>query len=64
MLRFCLCRVLDPSQVGAGLSRNRGLCHNLSMFKPAVAREIVKKFYTWESFVNDFEDTVEIIMNN
>jgi glycosyltransferase involved in cell wall biosynthesis len=36
---------------------------NLSTFKPAVAREIVKKFYSWESFVNDFKDTVENIMN-
>jgi len=37
---------------------------NLSTFRPAVAREIVKKFYSWESFVNDFKDTVENIMNN
>jgi len=37
---------------------------NLSTFKPAVAREIVKKFYSWESFVNDFKDTLENIMNN
>jgi len=40
------------------------LCRNLSTFKPAVAREIVKKFYFWGSFVNDFKDTVENIMNN
>jgi len=37
---------------------------NLRTFKPAVAREIVKKFYPWESFVNDFKDTLENIMNN
>jgi glycosyltransferase involved in cell wall biosynthesis len=37
---------------------------NLSTFKPAVAREIVKKFYSWESFVNDFKDTLENIMDN
>jgi glycosyltransferase involved in cell wall biosynthesis len=37
---------------------------NLSTFKPAVAREIVKKFYSWESFVNDFKDTLENLMNN
>jgi glycosyltransferase involved in cell wall biosynthesis len=35
---------------------------NLSTFRPAVAREIVKKFYSWESFVNDFKDTVENII--
>jgi glycosyltransferase involved in cell wall biosynthesis len=37
---------------------------NLSTFKPVVAREIVKKFYSWESFVNDFKDTLENIINN
>jgi glycosyltransferase involved in cell wall biosynthesis len=37
---------------------------NLSTFKPAVAREIVKKFYSWESFVNDFKDTLENIMDH
>jgi glycosyltransferase involved in cell wall biosynthesis len=30
---------------------------NLSTFPPVIAREIVKKFYSWESFVNDFKDT-------
>lgn len=34
----------------------------LSTFRSAVAREIVKKFYSWKSFVNDFKNTVENII--